>query len=65
MTRYRFLKLSSVCILVLLLHSCVATKAVTTPLRVVGAATSVIPVVGTVVDKALDTTADVIDDIPV
>ncbi|MBF0370265.1 MAG: hypothetical protein HQL52_12500 [Magnetococcales bacterium] len=43
---------------------CLLTKAVTVPMRVVGAATSAVPVVGGVVDTMLDTAADSVDEIP-
>lgn len=37
------------------------TKVVTTPIRAVGSAVSIVPVAGGVVDGALDATADTID----
>jgi hypothetical protein len=37
------------------------TKVITTPMRVVGSAVSIVPVAGSVVDGALGTSADVID----
>jgi hypothetical protein len=41
---------------------CFATKIVTVPLRVVGAATSVVPVVGDATHDVLDGTANAVDD---
>lgn len=51
-------------LLVCVLQGCVLTKVVTVPLRVGGAVVSVVPVVGNVADAAIDTTADVIDLVP-
>ncbi len=50
---------------VLLLSSCVLTKAVTVPMRVGGAIISVIPIVGGGIDEAIDDAADVIDAVPI
>jgi hypothetical protein len=47
-----------------LLSSCVATKAVTIPLRVGGAIISAIPVVGKTLDDVIDASANLIDKIP-
>ena len=46
------------------MHGCFLTKVVTVPLRVSGAVISVVPGVGNHVDDAIDTSADVIDEIP-
>jgi hypothetical protein len=51
-------------LLVTQLSGCFLTKVVTVPLRVTGSIVSVIPVIGNVVDGALDATADTIDIIP-
>ncbi len=48
----------------LCLQGCVLTKAVTVPVRTVGAVSSVVPIIGRPIDKTLDLTADIIDDIP-
>jgi len=58
------LKLTSLLLALLLLSSCVLTKAVTVPMRVTGAVISVIPVVGEGIDAVIDQTADAIDLIP-
>ena len=72
------IRLAAVAMLSLVLSGCFLTKIVTTPMRlvgaagsVVGAALSIIPVVGNAADEALekvdgaiDTTADSIDKIP-
>ena len=42
---------------------CYATKIVSVPLRVVGAATSVVPFVGNTTHDAIDTAADAVDDV--
>ena len=52
-------------VLIVLLSGCVFTKVVTVPMRVTGAVVSVIPVVGDGVNNVLDTSADVIDAIPI
>ncbi len=46
-----------------LLQGCFLTKVVTVPLRLGGAVISVVPAVGNPVDKAIDTTADAIDQV--
>lgn len=51
-------------LMALMLNGCVLTKVVTVPMRVGGAVVSVIPVVGNAADAAIDTTADVIDMVP-
>ncbi|MBE9395742.1 hypothetical protein IOQ59_00565 [Pontibacterium sp. N1Y112] len=51
-------------LMALMLNGCVLTKVVTVPMRVGGAVVSVIPVVGNAADAAIDTTADVIDLVP-
>ncbi len=58
-------RLISLTVLIVFLSGCVFTKVVTVPLRVTGAVVSVIPVVGDGVNNVLDTSADVIDGIPI
>jgi PBP1b-binding outer membrane lipoprotein LpoB len=58
-------RLISLTVLIVFLSGCVFTKVVTVPLRVTGAVVSVIPVVGDGVNNVLDTSADVIDAIPI
>lgn len=48
----------------LLLQGCVLTKLVSVPLRVVGAAVSIIPVAGNTAHDGIDAAADVVDDLP-
>jgi Family of unknown function (DUF6726) len=43
------------------IYGCAVTKVATVPLRVTGAAVSVVPIVGNTADKMIDTTADIID----
>ena len=43
---------------------CFLTKLVTVPMRVGGAAISVIPVVGNTADDAIDEVAEVVDEVP-
>ncbi len=58
-------RLISLTVLIVFLSGCVFTKVVTVPLRVTGAVVSVIPFVGDGVNNVLDTSADVIDAIPI
>ena len=58
-------RLISLTVLIMFLSGCVFTKVVTVPMRVTGAVVSVIPVVGDGVNNVLDTSADVIDAIPI
>ena len=51
-------------VLAVFLSGCVLTKAVTTPMRVVGAVVSVVPVVGDAVDATIEEVADGVDEIP-
>ena len=46
-------------------YGCVITKVVSVPLRVGGAAVSVVPLAGYKMHDAIDTAADTIDDIPI
>ena len=48
-----------------LLSGCVLTKIVTVPMRVVGAVTSIVPVVGNPVHDTIDEAADVVDKVPI
>jgi hypothetical protein len=50
---------------VMLLQGCVLTKVITVPMRVVGAAVSIIPVAGNAAHSGIDSAAEVIDDIPI
>lgn len=58
------IKSMMIVLMALMLNGCVLTKVVTVPMRVGGAVVSVIPVVGNAADAAIDTTADVIDLVP-
>ena len=46
------------------LSGCFLTKVVTVPMRIVGAAISIVPVVGNIADGAIDTAADTVDKLP-
>ena len=50
--------------LLLFLTGCLATKVVTIPMRVAGEVVGFVPVVGGVVECAVDTTAGVVDLVP-
>jgi hypothetical protein len=58
------LKLFIALLFILQLSGCFLTKVVTVPMRVGGAVVSVVPVVGNVVDGAIDVSADTIDAVP-
>jgi hypothetical protein len=58
-------KLIALILLAFYLSGCVLTKLVTVPMRVTGSVISVIPVVGDPVDSFLDSSADIIDTIPI
>jgi hypothetical protein len=51
-------------LIMLVCYGCVITKVVSVPLRVGGAAVSVVPWAGDKMHDAIDTAADTIDDIP-
>lgn len=51
-------------LIVVSLNGCMMTKVVTVPLRVGGAVVSVVPVVGAPAEAVIDTSADVIDVVP-
>ena len=58
-------KLIALVLLSVYLSGCVLTKVVTVPMRVTGSVISVIPIVGDPVDSFLDSSADIIDTIPI
>ncbi len=47
------------------LSGCVLTKIITVPMRVTGAAISIIPVAGNAADETIDEVADTIDKVPI
>jgi len=49
----------------LMLQGCVLTKVVTVPMRVTGAVVSIFPGFGNTIHDAIDTGADVVDDVPI
>jgi len=51
--------------MVLMLQGCVLTKVVTVPMRVTGAVVSIFPGFGNTIHDAIDTGADVVDDVPI
>ena len=50
--------------LLVLSSGCYATKIVSVPMRIVGAVTSAVPVVGNTTHHAIDEAADMVDDLP-
>jgi hypothetical protein len=68
MNRERIVKTTAIIAILLtvsLLPGCVLTKAATVPMRVVGAAVSVVPVAGDAAHEIIDTAAEIIDDAPI
>jgi hypothetical protein len=47
------------------MQGCVLTKIVSVPVRVVGAAVSVVPIAGNTAHKIIDGVAEVIDGVPI
>jgi hypothetical protein len=64
-TLRKSLRIALLLVVVAPLGGCVLTKIVTVPMRVVGAVTSIVPVVGNTVDATIDGAADVVDKIPI
>jgi hypothetical protein len=48
-----------------LLSGCVLTKIATVPMRVVGAAVSIVPVAGNTAHDVIDDAAETVDDVPI
>lgn len=61
---YRIRYLTLLLILLCGLSGCLLTKVVTVPMRVGGAVTSIVPVVGDTAHEAIDTAADAVDKLP-
>jgi len=59
------MKLVILAMVAMYLSGCVLTKIITVPLRVTGAAISIIPVAGNTADEAIDKVADTIDKVPI
>ncbi len=59
------IRLISLILVTMYLGGCVLTKIVTVPMRVTGAAISIIPVAGNTADEAIDKVADTIDKVPI
>jgi hypothetical protein len=51
-------------LLLFVLSGCLLTKVVTVPMRVGGAVTSIVPVVGNTTHEAIDKAADAVDKLP-
>lgn len=59
------IRLISLILVTMYLGGCVLTKIVTVPMRITGAAISIIPVAGNTADEAIDKVADTIDKVPI
>ncbi len=57
-------RVAMVAVMAAALNGCVLTKIVSVPLRVVGAAVSVVPVTGNVAHGAIDKVAEAVDALP-
>ncbi len=49
----------------LFLQGCILTKVISVPMRLGGAVISVVPVVGNTAHDAIDTAAEVVDEVPI
>jgi hypothetical protein len=61
----KYVRLAAILVLTLPLTGCVFTKVVSVPMRVVGAAVSIIPVAGNEAHSAIDRAAEAVDDVPI
>jgi hypothetical protein len=61
----KIVKLLLILVTLTMLTGCVLTKIVSVPMRVGGAAVSIIPVVGNTAHDAIDKAAEVVDDVPI
>jgi len=59
------IRIISLILVTMYLGGCVLTKIVTVPMRITGAAISIIPVAGNTADEAIDKVADTIDKVPI
>lgn len=59
------LKVLLLLVMASLLSGCVLTKIATVPMRVVGAAVSIVPVAGNTAHDAIDEAAETVDDVPI
>lgn len=60
-----FARWTAVSLLAVFLGGCVLTKVVTVPMRLGGAAVSIVPVVGNSGHEVVDRAADKVDDLPI
>ncbi|OQY20025.1 MAG: hypothetical protein B6I36_02515 [Desulfobacteraceae bacterium 4572_35.1] len=61
----KFCKLLLLASMLSMLNGCLFTKVVTVPMRLGGAALSIIPVAGNSAHDAIDETAEIIDEVPI
>jgi hypothetical protein len=61
----KFFKMLLIVCLLFLLSGCFLTKIVTVPMRIGGAITSIVPVVGNTAHDAIDKAAKVVDEVPI
>lgn len=61
----KIVKMMLVVLVALQLSGCLLTKIITVPMRVTGAALSIIPGPGNTVHDVIDKAADVVDDVPI
>ncbi len=65
MNNTRAMKLGAAAVLIMVLSGCFLTKIVTVPMRVVGAVVSIVPIAGNKVHDAIDSAADIVDEVPI
>ena len=61
----KLIRLLALLAAVSILSGCVLTKLVTVPMRVVGAVTSIVPVVGNPAHDSIDAAAETVDKVPI
>jgi hypothetical protein len=61
----KYFKLLLIVCLLFLLSGCFLTKIVSVPMRLGGAVTSIVPVVGNTAHDAIDKAAKVVDEVPI
>jgi hypothetical protein len=61
----KYFKMLLIVCLLFLLSGCFLTKIVTVPMRIGGAVTSIVPVVGNNAHDAIDKAAKIVDEVPI
>ena len=61
----KLLKITAIVLAAGMINGCVLTKLITFPMRVGGAAISIVPVAGNHVNDAIQKAANIVDDVPI